>query len=249
MSRVVVLGGTGAMGARVADLLESGGHEVVRAARSTGVDARTGAGLDAALARADTVVDCLNRTTLSKRAAVEFFEGAARQVVAASGRAGVGHLVVLSIVNVTDPAVRSATGYYAGKAAQEAVYAASGVPVTVVRTTAWFTLAEQFLSQIRLGPVAVVPRLRLRPVHPDAAASLLADVVVNGAGGRLRELAGPEEVDAATMAREVARVRHPGVRVVGVPVPLRGLREGLLPGPGATVDDRRFGAWLEAGAR
>lgn len=249
MSRVVVLGGTGEMGARVATVLEERRSEVVRAARSTGVDVTTGAGLDEALAGADTVVDCLNITTTSRREAVAFFEGAARRVRAAAERAGVGHLVVLSIVNTTDPTVRRAVGYYAGKAAQEEAYAGSSVPVTVVRTTAWFTLGETFLSQVRLGPVAVVPRLRLRPVHPDAAASLLADAVSRGPGTPLLELAGPEEVDAAAMARVVAAVRRPGVRVLGVPVPLRGLREGLLPGPGAAVDDRRFGPWVAAGAR
>jgi uncharacterized protein YbjT (DUF2867 family) len=249
MSRVVVLGGTGAMGARVADGLEAAGHEVVRAARATGVDVSTGAGLDAALEGADVVVDCLNRPTLSKGAAVGFFEAAARRVVAAAERAGVSHLVVLSIVNVTDAAVRRSMGYYAGKAAQEDAYAASSLPVTVVRTTAWFTLAETFLSQIRVGPLALVPRMRLRPVHPDAAASLLVQAVTRGPGTALVELAGPEEVDAASMARAVAAARHQGVRVLGFPVPVRGLREGLLPGPGATVDDRRFEDWLRGGAR
>lgn len=249
MSRVVVLGATGAMGSRVADLLEARGDDVVRAARSTGVDAETGAGLDAALSGADAVLDCLNRTTMSRSAAVGFFEATAANVLAAADRARVGRLLVLSIVNVTDPAVRRATGYYAGKAAQEAVYstAASRVPVTVVRTTAWFTLAETFLTQLRVGPVALVPRMRLRPVHPDAVAALLADAVARGPG--LLELAGPEEVDAAEMARAVAAARHPGVRVLGVPVPVRGLRDGLLPGPGVTVDHRRFGPWVAAGAR
>ena len=90
---------------------------------------------------------------------------------------------------------------------------------------------------------------RLRPVHPDAAAALLADAVTRGPGTPLLELAGPEEVDATAMARAVAAVRHPGVRVLGLPVPVRGLREGLLPGPGAAVDDRRFGPWVDAGAR
>ena len=188
MSRVVVLGGTGEMGARVAAALEARGHDVVRAARSTGVDVTTGAGLDDALVGADTVLDCLNVVTTSRADAVAFFEGAARRVRAAAEQAGVGHLVVLSIVNTTDPTVRRAVGYYAGKAAQEEAYEGTTVPVTVVRTTAWFTLGETFLSQIRLGRVAVVPRLRLRPVHPDAAASLLADVVARGPGTPLLEL-------------------------------------------------------------
>jgi hypothetical protein len=114
MRRVVVLGGTGEMGAAVATLLRDRGDEVVAASRATGVDVTTGAGLDEALAGADTVVDCLNVTTMSKKKAVDFFTSAATNVVTAAATAGVGHIVCLSIVNVTDPGVRRATGYYAG---------------------------------------------------------------------------------------------------------------------------------------
>jgi uncharacterized protein YbjT (DUF2867 family) len=251
MSRVVVLGGTGAMGQAVTDVLGRRGHEVVVASRSTGVDATTGAGLDRAMQGADTVVDCLNVTTLSRRTAISFFRGAATRASSAAARAGVGHAVCLSIVNVTDPAVRRATGYYAGKAAQEHAWAAAPVPLTIARTTAWFSLAETFLGQIRLGPLAVVPGLRLRPVHPAAAATFLADAVEAGPAGSRRpavwQLAGPEEHDAASMARAVARARHPGVRVVRLPVPVRALRAGLLPHGEAEVDSRRFADWLAGG--
>ena len=44
----------------------------------------------------------------------------------------------------------------------------------------------------------------------------------------------------------MSRVVVLGVTVVGIPLPLRGLRSGLLPGPGATVDERTFGARLSS---
>lgn len=255
MSRVVVLGGTGAMGAVVTGLLRGRGHDAVAASRSTGVDVSTGAGLDEALAGADTVVDCLNVVTMSKKTAVAFFAGAATHVAKAAATAGVGHIVCLSIVNVTDPAVRRATGYYAGKAAQEEAYANGPVPLTLARTTAWFSLAETFLSQIRVGPVAVVPGMRLQPVHPAAAAAFVVDAVESGPaagsatspGPEVRQLAGPEEHDAAAMARAVVRTRHPGVRVVRLPLPMAGLREGLLPRGEVPTDPRTFSDWLAQG--
>ncbi len=245
--RIVVLGGTGEMGSRVASRLEQRGHGVVRASRTTGVDVVTGVGLSEASAGADTLVDCLNVTTMSRKAAVEFFTAAARRAVAAAEAAGVGHVVVLSIVDVTRPEVRRSLGYYAGKAAHEETYAASALPVTVVGTTAWFTLAEQFLTQARVGPVAFVPDVTLQPVHPDAAADLLVEAVVGGPGTARMELAGPERHTAPEMARAVATETGRRTRVLAVPFPGRRFRkEGLVPGSGIRQDERRFDEWLRS---
>ena len=63
----------------------------------------------------------------------------------------------------------------------------------------------------------------------------------------MRQLAGPEVLDAAAMARAVARTRHPGVRVVRLPMPMAGLREGLLPQAEVAVDPRTFSDWLAEG--
>ena len=251
MDRVVVLGGTGEMGRRAVAGLTSAGHEVLAVSRATGVDVLAGDGLDQALMGVDTVLDCLNVSTMSRRRAVAFFGGSATAVTAAAERAGVGHIVCLSIVNVTDPGVSSATGYYGGKAAQEEAYLAGSTSVSLVRTTAWFTLAESFLTQIRVGRVALVPRMQLRPVHPDAAAEALVDAVAEGPPrgrhGIRKELAGPDVHDSVDLARRIAAHRHPGVRVVGLPVLRRGLRDGLLPDREVPTDGRRFEEWLTSG--
>lgn len=249
--RIVVLGGGGVMGGQVADRLAAAGHDVERASRRTGVDAATGTGLAGVVERADVVIDCLNVVTVRRSRAVGFFTTAARHVVDAVRSSQVTHVVVLSIGNVTDQPVRRALGYYAGKAAHEETYAASGLPVSVVATTAWFSLAEQFLSQGRLGPVAAVPAMRLQPVHPDAVADLLAEVAQGPAPDGLARylLAGPEQLDAPAMARDLAAARGLRTRVIGVPFPLRrGFRaRALLPrDDGATtrIDDRRYADWL-----
>ncbi len=44
--KITVLGATGLIGSRVVTLLRAAGHEVTPAARSAGVDAVTGKGLD-----------------------------------------------------------------------------------------------------------------------------------------------------------------------------------------------------------
>ncbi|MGL5851517.1 MAG: SDR family oxidoreductase [Phycicoccus sp.] len=246
MTRVVVLGGTGEMGSMVLPLLRERGHEAVAASRSSGADAATGAGLDDALAGAHTVVDCLGPPPGSMRAAQRFFADAAANVARSAAGAGVRHVVCLSIVGATSPAAQRLGGYYRGKAAQEHTYAAGSVPTTFVRTTQWFTLAGRLLEQFRVGRVALVPRLRTAPVHPEAAAILLAEAVDIGpphGGSADAEVAGPEVVDAATVARGYARARDLDVRVVGVTLP-RPLRDAVLPGPDVPTDPRRFAAWL-----
>ena len=115
--RIAVAGGTGVVGSRVVDALRNGGHEAVVLSRAAGVDLTTGVGLDAAIEGADAIVDTANVSTLSADAAIRFFETATGNLAAAAARAGVSHLVLLSIVGID----RMPHDYYAGKLAQERV--------------------------------------------------------------------------------------------------------------------------------
>jgi hypothetical protein len=81
--KVVVIGGTGLIGAKVAAILRGQGHEVVAASPSTGVNALTGEGLPDATAAADVVVDLANSPSWEDRAVLAFSRGSRR---ASSGR-------------------------------------------------------------------------------------------------------------------------------------------------------------------
>lgn len=246
--RVALLGGSGLMGRRLAAVLAERGHQVVAVSRRSGVDVRTGSGLAEALSGAHTVVDCLNITTMRRRPAETFFRTTAGQVCRAARTAQVGHLVCLSIVNAADPAVSSAMGYYAGKAAQEQVYARSGLPVTIARTTQWYELAATMLDRFRLGGWAVVPSMLIQPVAAVAAAEFLADLVEQGRGaGEVAHLAGPHQHDLAELARRIADQRAPGTRVLAAPILPARLRTGaLLPRGSVRLDPRTFAEWLSA---
>lgn len=98
--KIVVVGGTGLIGSQVSALLPEGGHEVVQAAPSTGVDTLTGEGLAAALTGADVVVDVSNSPSFDTEPALDFFTRSARNLFAAEKEAGVRHHVALSIVGV-----------------------------------------------------------------------------------------------------------------------------------------------------
>jgi uncharacterized protein YbjT (DUF2867 family) len=58
--KVVIIGGTGLIGRKLATKLQSGGQDVVAASPSTGVNSLTGEGLKKVLTGANVVVDVTN---------------------------------------------------------------------------------------------------------------------------------------------------------------------------------------------
>ena len=212
--RVAVAGGTGLTGRLVVEELRRGGHEPVVLARSRGVDLLTGTGLDDALAGCAAVVDVSNVTTISRDAAVRFFDATAGNLTAAAARAGVQHLLVLSIVGVD----RVDYGYYLGKRRQEQVVSGGPVPWTVLRTTQFHEFAGQVLDGLR-GPVAVVPRMLCQPVAVAEVAARLGELATGAPAGYARELAGPEQLELPAMARAVLRARHQRRLVLPVRLP------------------------------
>jgi uncharacterized protein YbjT (DUF2867 family) len=197
--------------------------------RGHGVDLMTGSGLDAALTGADAVVDVSNVTTMNKSVAVNFFDTAGTHLVGAAERAGVRHLVTLSIVGVD----RVKNPYYTGKLRQEEIVRGGAVPWTILRATQFHDFAGQLMSGIP-GPVAIVPKGRVQPVAVREVAEALAD------------LAGPREESLVDMARRLIAAGGARRRPV-VPVHLPGGMNsgGLLPtgpGPRGTVT---FDDWLK----
>ena len=96
--KIVVLGGTGLIGAKLVSLLRSEGHEVIAASPSLGINSITGEGLTEALIEAQVVVDVTNAPSWEDNAVLEFFETSTRNLLAAEEKTGVGHHVALSIV-------------------------------------------------------------------------------------------------------------------------------------------------------
>src|SRR5437879_12512605 len=96
--KIVVIGGTGRIGSKVAAILRQGGHEVVAASPNTGVNTITGEGLKAAVAGAQVVIDLANSPSFEDKAVLEFFQTSGRNLLAAEAVAGVRHHVGLSIL-------------------------------------------------------------------------------------------------------------------------------------------------------
>ncbi len=246
--RVAVAGGTGLTGRHVVAALAERGHEPVVVARSRGVDLLTCEGLDAALESVDAVVDVTNRMSPSRRAALDFFTTAGRNLLAAERRAGVGHHVALSIVGID----RVNWGYYRAKRRQEQVVATGGVPWTVLRATQFHEFADQLLALVP-GPVAPVPRMRTQPVAVAEVAEVLAELATGPALGMAPELAGPREEYLPDMARRLLRARGSRRKVLALPLPGAAGRAvaagGLLPASSQLRAAQTFAQWLtEEGA-
>ena len=242
--RIAVAGGTGVVGRPTVEAVRAAGHEAVVLSRSTGVDLVTGRGLDAALDGADAVIDTANITTLKATEAVEFFTAATGNLVTAAAEAGVGHIVLLSIVGID----RMPVDYYAGKLAQEKIVETSTVPWTILRATQFHEFAGQIYDRAKLGPLHLALRARTQPVAARDVAERLVALATGPAQGRARDLAGPREEALDEMVVAFARANgHRGwIPRVSLPTAqMKGMRAGLaLPGPDADLTTLTFADWL-----
>lgn len=241
--RIAVAGGTGVVGAHTVRIAQEAGHEVRVLARSQGVDLVTGEGLD--LSGVDTVIDVSGTTKMS--AAMEYFESSTHNLLRAEVEAGVKHHVALSIVG----AVEHPHGYYGAKALQERLVAAGPIPWTILRTTQFFEFAEQ--SAVPLWRWALVVKMLSRPIAAASVAKRLVELAEGEPQGTTGELAGPDELWMADLARMVFETHGDQRAVIEVPLPSkfgRVIRDGgILPGPNAEVDAVSYEDWLAEGAR
>ncbi|QFZ19394.1 SDR family oxidoreductase [Saccharothrix syringae] len=240
--KIAVAGGTGVVGRKVVEAVGAAGHEAVVIGRSTGVDLITGAGLDEALAGCGAVVDVSNAAVWTREEAERFFGTVTTNLLAAAGRAGVRHLVVLSIVgaDVVD------LDYYFGKRRQEELVAAGDVPWTVLRATQFFEFAGQVLAQAS-GPVAQVPPMLSQPVSTEDVAARLVELAAGEPRGFVPPIAGPERLRLVDMARQVVARRGDDLRVEELAEGPAGLATGALTPQGEYTEGRRtFADYLDS---
>lgn len=239
--RVAVAGGTGVVGQHVVSLAVQRGHEVVVLARSQEVDLTTMGDLAHRLEGVDAVVDVSGTRTQQRRAAWAFFTAVTGTLLGAEERAGVGHHLALSIVGID----RVDTGYYAAKVAQEHAVVHGPVPWSILRATQFHEFAEQALDFVSVGPLSLVPHMRVQPVAAAEVADALVGVVEAGPSGRVPDLAGPAPHDLIDLTRHIIAQRGHPRRAVGVPLPGRAMRSGaLLPGADAALGRVSFDTWL-----
>ncbi|AOR35485.1 nucleoside-diphosphate sugar epimerase [Streptomyces fodineus] len=241
MTTILVTGGTGTLGRCVTERLRAEGHEVRVLSRHTqpyAVDLRVGgSGLDGALEGVETVVHCATTQRGGD-------EEAADHLISAARRAGVGHLVYISIVGID----RVPLGYYRTKLAVERRIEASGLGWTILRTTQFHDLMVTILGGLAKSPVMLVPAgVPDQPVEVGEVAERLAELALTAPAGRVADMGGPEVRSLDSLAH--AYLRATGRRRAVARVPLfggtyRAVREGGLVTPERAVGKTTFEEYL-----
>lgn len=243
--KILVTGGTGTLGRRVADRLRATGREVRVLSRGGAPstfrgDLLTGEGLDRSLPGVDTVVHCASSPFRKTRRSDV---GGTELLLDAAERAGVSHVVFISIVGVDrDPHYF----YYRAKRDAERVVERSPVPWTILRATQFHEFVLRFVRSLGRGPVALAPRgIMFQPIDVGEVADRLVELALSEPAGRVPDVGGPEVRTFADLTRAYLDVAGYRKRVVEFTVPgkmARALREGAQVCP-----DQRYGSvrWEE----
>lgn len=243
--KIVVVGGSGLIGAKVVEILAREGHEVVAASRRTGVDAVTGDGLAQALRGASVVVDVSNSPSFEDTAVMKFFKSSTHNLLTAEAAARVGHHVILSVVG-TGRLLRS--GYLRAKFAQEKLVEDSSIPYSIVQATQFFEFLSTIADAATHGNAVRVPPALIQPIAVDDVARAVARVAAGTPLNRTVELGGPEQFDLDGLIQRVLGARSdpreviadPHARYFGTELDQR----SLVPGDEAELGEIPFDDWL-----
>jgi uncharacterized protein YbjT (DUF2867 family) len=246
-SPVLVTGGTGTLGRQVVPRLREAGRTVrVLSRRShpsadgvafTVGDLATGDGIDAAVDGIETVIHCAGDAKGD--------ELKARTLVRAASRAGVRHVVNISVVGaeripVVSGVDRAMFGYFAAKRAAEEVLAGSGLPWTTLRATQFHDLILLVARALTKLPLVPVPRgFRFQPVDSGEVADRLVELSLGEPAGYVPDLAGPRVYRADELIH--GYLRATGRRRPILPVPLPGGAAGAIRRGANLAPDRATG--------
>jgi len=254
-SPILVTGGTGTLGRLVVPLLRDAGHKTRVLSRhdhepadgvefTTG-DLATGEGIDAAVTGVGTIVHLAG--------SAKGDGDKARNLVRAASRAGVRHLVYISVVGadripVVSRVDRAMFGYFASKFAAERVVAGSGLPWTTLRATQFHDLALMTVTQLARLPVIPVPTgFRFQPVDTAEVAARLVELSLGEPSGLVPDIAGPRVYGMDELVRGYLRARHRRRPLVPVRLPgaaARAVRDGANLAPGPALGHRTWEEFL-----
>lgn len=247
--KIVIIGGTGLIGTKVAAHLEEKGHTVVAASPSTGINAITGEGLKEAMAGTDIVIDLANSPSFEDGPVLEFFEKSGRNLLAAELEAHVKHHLALSIVGVDR---MLDLGYMRAKKVQEDLIKQSGIPFTIIRSTQFIEFISALAAAATQGNEVHGSHVEFQPIAAKDVATLVANFALAAAENLTHEIAGPERRALSDFFVDYLKAKDPEKKIVpnqrdeyfGGKVP----HDGLVPKGEATLGKIDLTKWLSQDA-
>ena len=246
---ILIAGGTGFIGSRLASNLDARGHDVAALARAPDADAVADGVVtvegdvtdSVTLARPIQGVDAVvNLVALSplftpdggERMHDRVHRGGTETLVRTAEAAGVDRFVQVSAVHA-DP--DGPTAYLRAKGRAEAIVRESSLDWTIVRPSVVFGEGGEFVSFTRrVAPPYLTPlpgggRTQFQPIWVDDLVPILADTVIDDEHrGKVYEIGGPESHSLAEIARLVHAAE--GRPTTVVPVPMVLARVGMTVG-------------------
>lgn len=252
MQQILVTGGAGHLGRLVVKQLSQASYRVRGMSRRKNpgedwpgaewkqADLKTGTGVEEAVQGIDVVVHLA-----AVGASMVDVEGT-RRLVEAAQKAGVSHLVFISIVGI------DRVPWTGGKAklVSEDLIEHSGIPWSILRATQFHYGMDVLLNFVgRLPLVMLLPTdLLLQPVAEEEVAERLCEIVQAGPSGRLPDMGGPQVYTTGELARIWLKQR--GVHRAIIPLWLpgnmaRALRQGGNTCPQQATGTISWEAWLQ----
>lgn len=257
MQHILVTGGAGVLGGLVVKHLSAAGYPVrgmSRRARPAAewpgaewaqADLETGEGIEAAVEGIEILVHCAGSNKGD--------EEKTRNLVQAASRAGVRHLVYISVVGADRIPVKSFVdrtmfGYFASKLAAEHIVADSGLPWTTLRATQFHYLTLQVARQMAKLPVVPLPAgFQFQPVDEGEVATRLAELALGTPAGLVPDMGGPKVYSMADLLRGYMRASQRLRPIIPVWLPgkaARAFRAGANLAPEQTVGQRTWEEFL-----
>lgn len=244
--KIVVIGGTGLIGSKLAKRLEARGHEVIAASPASGVNTVTGEGLSEVLVGAEVVVDVANSPSFEDKAVMEFFQASGRNLLSAEAAAGVRHHVVLSVVGTER---LQDSGYFRAKLVQENLIRESKVPYTLVHSTQFFEFMFGIAQSGVQGDKVHLSPAMMQPIFSDDVADALTDIVVGSPTNSVKEIAGPEPIRIADAVEKYLRqIGDKREIVVDEKTPYFGAvleERTLMPDAGVLLGRTAYSEWVK----
>ena len=180
-------------------------------------------------------------------------EDKARNLVRAASRAGVRHLVYISVVGANQIPVssfidRTMFGYFASKLAAEHIVAESGLPWTTLRATQFHYLTLKVARSMAKLPVVPLPAgFQFQPIDEGEVAARLAELALGTPAGLVPDMAGPKVYSMADLLRGYLQASHRHRTIIPVWLPgkaARAVRTGANLAPERAVGRRTWEEFL-----